>query len=215
MTNSNNQDAINKFHELFYYNRTWSQVYWMGIQTYKCPFDLWIYQEILFEIKPDVIIECGTAFGGTSLFLAHIFDLMQIGKVITIDINEQELLPKHQRIHYLKGSTTSDDTINIVQKLISDNEKVLVILDSAHNKEHVLREIQLYSDLVTVGSYLIVEDSNINGHPVYTDYQPDRGLGPMEAIEEFLGEDSRYIVDSIREKFMFTFNPKGYLKRIH
>jgi cephalosporin hydroxylase len=90
-----------------------------------------------------------------------------------------------------------------------------VILDSAHNNEHVSREMQLYSNLVTVGSYLIVEDSNINGHPVYTDYEPDQGLGPMEAIEEFLSEDSRYIVDSTIEKFMFTFNPKGYLKRIY
>lgn len=93
---------------------------------------------------------------------------------------------------------------------MSGHDSVMVILDSDHRKDHVLKELRAYSQYVTVDSYLIVEDTNINGHPVYPDYGP----GPMEAVEESLKEDDRFAVDRTKEKLLLTFNPGGYLRRV-
>jgi cephalosporin hydroxylase len=86
----------------------------------------------------------------------------------------------------------------------------MAVLDSNHHKEHVLSELRAYSRIVTVGQYLIVEDTNLNGRPVLPEYGP----GPHEAVQEFLAEDRRFEVDRSREKFMMTFNPGGFLKRV-
>ncbi|MFH1943878.1 MAG: CmcI family methyltransferase [bacterium] len=210
-TEKNNVDA---FHKLYYdthiFGKTWGNTFWLGIRARKCPLDLWVYQEIIFELKPDIIIECGTANGGGSLFLANMCDLIHHGEIITIDIEDKEGRPQHQRITYLLGSSISKEIVDQVGQRISNEDKVMVILDSDHSKDHVLKELQLYSQFVTKDSYLIVEDSNINNHPV----APDFGPGPMEAIEEFLKENKDFIVDKNREKFYMTFNPKGYLHRI-
>jgi cephalosporin hydroxylase len=96
-----------------------------------------------------------------------------------------------------------------VRDFVEDREPVVVILDSDHGKDHVLEELRRYAPLVTSGSYLIVEDTNINGHPVL----PDFGPGPMEAVETFLSESDDFSVDTTREKLMLTFNPRGYLRR--
>jgi len=106
-------------------------------------------------------------------------------KVITIDIEEREGKPNHKRITYIIGSSISEETVEKVKKLVKEGEKVLVILDSDHRKEHVLKELRIYSKFVTKGSYIIVEDTNINGNPVFPEYGP----GPMEAVKEFLREN--------------------------
>ena len=85
-----------------------------------------------------------------------------------------------------------------------------MILDSDHSRDHVLAEMRLYADLVPVGGYLLVQDTNINGHPVH----PDFGPGPMEAVEEFLATNDEFEVDRARERMMFTFHPRGYLRRV-
>jgi cephalosporin hydroxylase len=172
--------------------------------------DLVIYQEIIFEIRPGVIIESGTADGGSALFLASICDLIGNGRVITVDIKEREGRPKHKRITYLTGSSTSKEIVEKIGKLVKAGEKVLVILDSDHHEEHVLNELRIYSRFVTKGSYLIVEDTVVNGHPV----EPQYGPGPMEAVEKFLKGNKDFIVDGKREKLYLTFNPGGYLKKI-
>jgi cephalosporin hydroxylase len=208
------KNVIDQFHKLYYdshiFGKTWGNTFWMGIPILKCPFDLWIYQEIIFKLKPDIIIECGTAYGGSALFLASMCDLVNTGKVITIDIKEKEVRPKHKRIKYLLGSSTSEEIVKQVKKFINDKDKVMVILDSDHHKEHVLNELRIYSEFVTKGSYIIVEDTNLNDHPVY----PDFGPGPMEAVGEFLKENKEFIVDRSKEKLYLTFNPKGYLRKI-
>lgn len=208
------KSIVDQFHKLYYdfcmFGKTWSNTFWFGIPTQKCPLDLWIYQEIIYEVKPDVIIECGTANGGSALFLASMCDLVNDGVIITIDIEDREGKPQHKKIKYLLGSSTSEEIVKQVEKLISDKDKVMVILDSDHHKEHVLNELRIYSKFVTKGSYIIVEDTNINGHPV----RPDFGPGPMEAVEEFLKENNNFVIDKSREKFYLTFNPRGYLKRI-
>jgi cephalosporin hydroxylase len=205
------RDFVNGFHRFFYYSdKTWRDSFWLGAQVLKCPFDLWIYQEILFELRPDVIIESGTALGGSALFLASICDLVGNGKVITIDIASREGRPTHERITYLVGSSTSKHTVEQVRKLVADKGKVLVILDSDHEKEHVLQELRIYSRFVSKGSYIVVEDTNINGHPV----DPTFGPGPREAVQQFLKDDGNFKVDKTREKYHLSFNEGGYLKRM-
>lgn len=101
------------------------------------------------------------------------------------------------RITYLLGSSTSQDVVKKVQSLIQDKNSLMVILDSDHNKEHVLMELKIYSQIITKGSYIIVEDTNINGHPVSSHFGP----GPMEAAREFLKGNKNFVIDLSREKY--------------
>jgi cephalosporin hydroxylase len=94
-----------------------------------------------------------------------------------------------------------------VRRRAAGKRSVLVVLDSDHKRDHVLDEMRAYNALVTPGSYMIIEDSNVNGHPVW----PRHGPGPMEAIAEFMQENSEFVIDKKAEKFLFTFNPNGYL----
>jgi cephalosporin hydroxylase len=199
-----------QFHEQYYESGVWRNTFWLGVETFKCPLDLWIYQEILFELRPRYIIECGTAAGGSALFLASLCDLLGSGEVITIDIEERANRPLHRRIKYLRGSSLEQGLVDEVKALIKDAGPVMVILDSDHRKEHVLGELRIYSEMVTAESYLIVEDTNVNGHPVLQTH----GAGPMEAVEQFLRETSEFAPDCAREKFFITFNPKGYLRKL-
>jgi len=207
------RDAVtDAFHILYHTDadNTWLNTQWLGVPALKCPLDLWIYQEIIFETRPDVIVEAGTRLGGSAYFFACVFDLMKHGRVLTIDVQDHPGRPRHERITYLLGSSTSDEMIQEVRSLIREGEKVMVSLDSDHSKTHVLDELSLYGSLVTVGNYLVVEDTDINGHPV----RPKFGPGPMEALEEFLEKKPNFVSDISREKFGMTFNPRGYLKRI-
>lgn len=203
---------VEAFHKLYYDTpkRTWQNTYWMGVPVLKCPLDMWVYQELINEVRPDYIIETGTAFGGSALYMAHVCDQLQKGEVLTVDLRGRpnHTLPKHDRIEYVSGSSTGSNTLAHIRERVGDGT-VLVILDSDHSYEHVIKELRIYGKLVTLGSYMVVEDSNINGHPAH----PDFGPGPMEAIERFLGEQDGFEVDESREKFFMTFNPRGYLRK--
>jgi cephalosporin hydroxylase len=205
--------ALPAFHRLYYYEAeltggTWLDTYWLGVPTAKCPLDLWIYQEILFERRPDVIVETGTAHGGSALYLASICDILDRGRVVTVDVEEQER-PTHARITYLLGSSTDPTVLDAIRSLVGDAERVMVILDSDHRAQHVLDELKSYGELVTPGDYLVVEDTNVNGHPV----SPEHGDGPMEAVNEFLRSGAPFDRDERKEKLLLTFNPRGYLRR--
>ena len=206
-------DVVRDFHKLYYnsylFSKGFANTKWFGIPTLKCPLDLWLYQELIVDLRPHVLIETGTCNGGSALFLASMCDLVGNGRVITVDIEHREGRPTHPRIRYVHGSSVDDKIIAEIRKSIQPDEKVIVFLDSNHEKDHVLEELKLYRDFVTPGSYIIVEDTNINGHPV----SPDFGPGPMEAIEEFLNMDSSFQVDKDKEKFYLTFNPRGFLLR--
>lgn len=205
------QQTTNQFHELYYNSLVWrGYTHWLGVPIQKCPLDLWIYQEIIYSLKPDIIIECGTADGGSALYLAGICELIGKGRVITIDINNSAGRPSNQRILYLTGSSVSKSVVKRVRSEINPQDIVLVILDSDHRKEHVLTEMRIYGGLVSRGSYMIVEDTNINGHPVYSKFGP----GPAEAVEDFLKETKKFVQDRSWEKFFLSFNPKGFLKKI-
>lgn len=204
---------VERFHKLYYESNalggTWRDTFWMGVPLYKCPLDMWIYQEILFDLKPDIIIETGTAFGGSALYLACMCDLLGKGKVITVDVLDRPKKPQHERIEYVLGSSTDEDIVDYLKKSTL-NSKVLVFLDSDHSKRHVLDELRIYGDFVEKGGYMVVEDSNVNGHPI----MPEFGPGPMEALEEFVHENEDFVVDDSKEKFFMTFSPKGYLKKV-
>lgn len=204
-------EVVRLFHQLYYDHpdRTWKNTHWLGTAVSKTPLDLWIYQELIYTLRPDLIVECGTAFGGSARFLASLCDLVNHGEVLTIDIEARER-PAHARIRYLLGSSTDRSVVDIVKRAAQDARSVLVILDSDHHFAHVLEELRLYADIVTSGSYLIVEDGNVNGHPVLADFGP----GPTEAVAQFLSERRDFVVDESCEKFYFSFNPGGYLKKL-
>jgi len=206
-------DIVERFTEAYYegalFGETRADTSWLGVRTDKCPLDLWIYQELLHELRPDLIVETGTAFGGSALYLASLCGLLGNGQVLTIDVQEQEGWPEHPRLEYFRGSSVAPETLEHVRRRAEAAQTVFVVLDSDHRKEHVLEELRLYAPLVTPGSYIVVEDTILNGHPV----SPEFGPGPMEAAEEFLRGDSAFKADRSREKLYLTFNPKGYLRR--
>jgi cephalosporin hydroxylase len=206
---SENSWFITAFWRHFYkrHKRTHDNTFWLGVNAVKPPTDLWVYQEIMYERKPDVIIETGTKYGGTTNFLATICDLMNHGRIISVDIRELDNRPRHPRITYITGSSLADETIGKIKSMVKPGEKVMVILDSDHHYEFVKQEMPLYEQFVTSGQYLIVEDTCVNGNPTYENYGP----GPMEAVLEFLGKHPAYKSDRTREKFWVTYNPKGYL----
>lgn len=182
---------------------------WFGYKTMKSPMDLWTYQEIIVETKPDVVVECGTAYGGSSYFLASMYDLLGRGEVITIDIEARDgYQPTHPRITRLVGSSTDPTLVEDVRRRIG-GRRAMVILDSDHSQAHVAAELAAYGSMVAAGCYLVVEDTNINGHPVV----PEFGPGPMEAVEAFLPTAPEFEVDASRERFLLSLNPRGYLKR--
>ncbi|QQG40199.1 MAG: cephalosporin hydroxylase [Candidatus Aenigmatarchaeota archaeon] len=197
-----------QFHKI-YYNKpdTVQGVHWFGTKVQKLPSDLWMYQEIIHETNPDVIVETGTADGGSAMFFASLFDLRKRGEIVTIDI-----LPckaSHPRVTKLIGSSTDPSIVEKVKKM-ADGKKALVILDSDHGMAHVLKEMESYAALVPIGGYMVVEDTNINGHPV----DPLFGPGPMEAVREFLKGRNDFVADLRRERLLLTMHPGGWLKRV-
>ena len=200
-----------EFLKQFYDSRVWlHDTHWLGVPIFKLPSDLFLYQEIIYELKPDLIIECGTCYGGSALYLASILDLIGKGHVVTIDIFPQPNRPSHDRITYVTASSVSVHAVQTILNMRKPDDVILVILDSDHSKEHVSKELLLYKSIVTTGSYIIVEDTSINGNPLL----PDWGPGPMEAVEEFLTKNSNFIIDESKHKFFISFNPKGFLKKI-
>lgn len=213
---SSEQSMVDSFHKLYYYRDNLSLVLnntkWFGVEVAKTTTDLMTYQEIIFDTKPDVIIETGTYHGGSALFMANMMDLLGKGKVISIDIMDREKNPPmHNRITYIKGDSTSNDIINKVKTLIGNRDKVMVVLDSCHTAAHVKKELELYSPLVSLGCYLVAEDTNLSGHPVEVEYS---GGGPFAAVHDFINKNDEFIIDKNREKYLLTFFPDGFLLRV-
>lgn len=209
----------NDFHILFEKERAWKDESWLGVPICKFPFDMVIFQAIIFKIRPDYIIETGTSFGGSALFYASILELLGHGKVITIDIEDKvdknvfadSIIKKlfKKRIIRLMGDSSDKRNFKKISD-ISSGKKNIVFLDSWHSKEHVLKELNLYSKLVPLGSYIVVEDGCVNGHPVDWEW----GEGPYEATQEFLKNSGIFAADVSWEKLLITNNPHGFLKRV-
>lgn len=194
---------------IFWHSYAWTATTWMGVPAMKYPADAWTYQEIIFETRPDLIIETGTNRGGSALFLANMCDLVGSGQVMTIDLEERPGRPAHSRITYVIGSSITPEIVRRAAAAAAQAGRVMVILDSDHSADHVYQELLAYSPLVTPGCYLVCEDTNVNGHPVYKHHGP----GPMEALRRFLGERPEFEVDRSRESAGMTGNPRGFLRR--
>lgn len=204
------RDPVTQFHKQYYDSEVWrDDTAWFGVPTQKCPLDLWIYQELLYELRPDLIIETGTYSGGSAMYLASLCDLLGNGRIVSVDIAPQDPLPEHPRIEFVTSSSTDPAIVERLRGEAAASSTVMVLLDSDHSYAHVRDELAAYHSMVTPGSYLIVEDSNVNGNPVL----PDFGPGPMEAIDEFLPAHPEFEVDEHCERFMVTFNPRGFLRR--
>lgn len=197
------------FHRAYYAsNHTYLRSHWRGVRILKCPLDLWIYQELLWSTRPDLVIETGTAHGGSAFYFASLFDLMGHGEVLTIDTERQPGLPVHPRITYLNGSSADPAIAARARQAAQGKQRVMVVLDSDHSEAHVLKELRAYSPLVTPGNYLVVEDTHI-GHPI----PPFSQAGPLEAVRVFLKEAPEFEVDHHCERLLMSFNYNGYLKR--
>lgn len=210
MSKSEQGEIVDRFHRLYYEHaeQTWNNTFWHGTRVRKSPLDLWIYQELLVEVRPDVIIETGTYYGGSALFMAGVCDAINTGCIYTIDVRSGDR-PDHARINYLTGSSLDDKIVSTISSTVKPGESVMVILDSDHRKAHVRAEMETYGPLVSPGSFMIVEDTNLNGHPV----NPSFGPGPHEAVLEFLAAHEEFEIDRRPEKFFMTFNPGGFLRR--
>jgi cephalosporin hydroxylase len=207
---------IDDFHKLYYDEEHRSPIInntrWHGIVIQKCPLDLFSYSEIMYEVKPKLIVETGTLHGGSALWFAHMMDLLHgntVWQVLSVDIKQELYLPRHPHIAYLKGSSIDPTMIELIGKFADKLQPVMVILDSDHRAEHVYKELDIYSKFVTPGSYLIVEDTDANGHPIL----PRHGPGPWEAVHDWLPNHPEFEIDKSREKFLMTCNPDGYLRR--
>jgi cephalosporin hydroxylase len=210
------EDVTRAFQKVYYDSQVWhGKTKWLGIPAQQAPTDNWEMQELISEIRPDYIVETGTLYGGTTLFYADVLSQVNPqGKVITIDIapNVEEASKAalwKQYVEVIVGSSVDPKvTDHVIQE--TQDKKVLVTLDSLHTRDHVLKEMEIYSNLITPGGYLVVQDTNINGNPV----EPGVGPGPHEAVQEFLKTHDNFVVDRSREKFLLTFYPGGWLKRV-
>ncbi len=190
------------------------QVSWMGIPTLKNVMDLWIYQELIWEIKPDIIIEFGSFQGGSTLYLAQLLDHLGKGRVLSVDIDHSRFKAEHHRINILTGSTLEQEIITRVWEQAAAG-KVMIIHDADHSHDTVLADLRNYAGLVSRNSYFIVEDGIVDLFPPKTILGDALGgPGPLPAVREFLRENENFVIDRNCERYLLTYNPCGYLKRV-
>lgn len=197
---------------------------WMGRPIIQYPQDMIAMQEIIWELKPDLIIETGIAHGGSLIYYASILELMGHGEVLGVDIDirkhnriEIEKHPMFKRISMIEGSSLDPVIIDKVSAFASGKSKILVTLDSNHTHDHVLKELELYAPFVTKDSYLVAFDTIVEDLP--NDYMPGRpwsqGNNPKTAVWEFLKKNSDFQIDhNIDNKLLISVGPEGYLRRI-
>ena len=197
---------------------------WMGRPIIQYPQDMIAMQEIIWDVKPDLIIETGIAHGGSLIYYASLLELIGKGKVLGIDIDirehnraEIEKHPMAKRISMIQGSAIDTAIIEQVKPYAKDQEVVIVCLDSNHTHDHVLKELQLYSPFVTKASYLVAFDTIVENLPAeMNDNRPwSVGDNPKTAVEAFLKNNNEFIIDEfIDNKLLVSVAPGGYLKRI-
>ncbi|HYE32342.1 MAG TPA: cephalosporin hydroxylase family protein [Methylomirabilota bacterium] len=198
---------------------------WLGRPIIQYPQDMIAMQELIYEVRPDLIIETGIAHGGSLIFYASVLELIGgESEILGIDIDirphNRAEIEKHRmakRIRMIQGSSIDDGIAEQVYASAKGKKKVMVILDSNHTHAHVLRELQLYGKLVTKGSYLVVFDTVVED--MSKDFFPDRpwdvGDNPKTAVREYLRSTDRFVVQNeVENKLLLTVAPEGYLKCI-
>ncbi len=207
--------AIAKYRYTYNFN-------WFGRPIIQLPEDIITMQEIILQVKPELIIETGVAHGGSLIFSASMLELLGQGEVIGIEIemrpHNREGVEKHplsKRITLIEGSSISEEVAEQVRKKAAGKKSVMVFLDSNHTHDHVLKELELYSPLVTKASYLVVFDTGIEDVPegAYSDRPWGKGNNPKTAVWEFLKNNDRFEIDrELESRMMYTVAPDGYLR---
>lgn len=232
-TGMTKQQIIDEFHKLTYsaaYEEglTWQRTRWLGVPLFKMPSDLINLTDVIADVRPALVVETGTAAGGSALFMATFLDAVGAGKILTIDIRATDRnYPAHPRIAYLGGRSSLDREVLAEVQAFHDyyakpksygeepnvmtvpGGPVMVILDSDHAQKHVAKELEAYAGFVTPGSYLIIEDTNVNGHPVLKEHGP----GPREAMDEWLPNHPEFKVDERISRYQL-FSQHSWLRRV-
>jgi len=223
--NDNLKSAAKAFNDASNSNQYSYNFSWMGRPIIQYPQDMIAMQEIIWEVKPDLIIETGIAHGGSLIYYASLLELIGNGEVLGIDIDirahnktEIEKHPMYKRIKMIEGSAISEETLSQVKSAAAGKQKILVCLDSNHTHEHVLRELEMYAPFVSIGSYIVVFDTIVEDLPEnYFKQTRPWGIGnnPKTAVYDFLKANSDFVIDeSIDHKLLISVAPEGYLKRI-
>ncbi|HEX6460194.1 MAG TPA: CmcI family methyltransferase [Thermoleophilaceae bacterium] len=202
------QDLKLEFIDAFWRSGEWHNTQWLGRAVHRAPTDLFAYQELVFRLRPDWIVETRTGSGGRALFLASICDLAGEGQVLSIDGNSLATPPEHPRIKYLHGNAAAPQTAAQARDIVGESPNALVILGGGSNVQ-VLDAFRNYAPFVPVGSYVVVEDTILQGNPVWTDFGP----GPAASVQAILKEGD-FVPDYSLERFGLTFNTGGYLRRV-
>jgi cephalosporin hydroxylase len=197
---------------------------WLGRPIIQYPQDIVAMQEIIWRVKPDLIIETGIAHGGSLVFYASMLQLLGRGMVVGVDVdirshNYAEIVshPLASRIQMIEGSSIESRTIDKIRAVAEKHDTVMVCLDSHHTHEHVARELELYSDFVSRESYLVVFDTVIEylSEGTYPDRPWGKGDNPATAVRAFLERDKRFEIDKeYDQKLLITVTPGGYLRRV-
>jgi cephalosporin hydroxylase len=203
-------------------NKLSYEVTWLGIPIIQLPEDILMVQELIWKVRPEVVIESGVAHGGALILYASILELIGRGKVIGIDIEIRkynrlaiESHPMARRISLIEQSSVDPATLEAVRSMVSPGQRTMVMLDSNHTRDHVREELELYAPLVSPGSYLVVFDEVMtmvsdapNGKP---DWDTDN---PLAAVEDFLAAHPEFVVDRTYERLATTYCRSGFLRRL-
>jgi cephalosporin hydroxylase len=225
LLNMNTEFLIESIRANYSYNFSW-----LGRSIIQYPQDIIAMQEIIWQVKPDLIIETGIAHGGSLIFSASMLELLALcggpadAEVLGVDIEIRphnrkaiEEHPMFRRISMIEGDSTADKVIARVHEKAENHRTVLVCLDSNHTHDHVLKELRAYAPLVRKGSYCVVFDTIIEKMPAcsFPDRPWDVGNNPWTAVQEYLTETDRFEIDEdIPNKLLITVAPDGYLKRV-
>ena len=201
-------ELITTYTEAVYRTLPWKSTTWLGHQIDTPPTDLQAYQELISSVRPDFVVETGTGSGGRTLYLASMCDLIGHGQVVSVDSETGDERPEHDRITYLSGPAHLPETAVQVHDIVGSG-RALVLLGSRTDRHRTSEEFNRYSPLVPVGSYVVVADTIVNGHPVW----PGFGPGPAEAVKQILARNGSFAIDPDMVKYGLTFNPMGYLRR--
>ena len=207
------------FHYLWVYSHRihHHRIKFLGYPIWQSPIDMQIYQELIFKVNPGFILQTGVAQGGSILYFSTLLDLINApaeALVIGIDIKLQDLALTlhHPRIRLIEGDSTDPTVVSQTKALIQASNG-FISLDSNHAQEHVLKELNIYSELVNIGSYIVAEDTHINGHPIYANLLNDPS--PLEAVKKFLRNNHHFIADDkVWQPYLFSYHKYGWLRRI-
>jgi cephalosporin hydroxylase len=199
--------SLREWIDYYQSNIVTKQVHYRGVPTWKNVFDLWVIQEIIHETQPEIVIEIGCKFGGTTLWLSDVMRTVASGSVISVDLKRPRMdFPEN--VQFIEGDSIASGTVAQVQRLCGSH-RTMLLADGNHSADHVFQELVLYGPMVAPGCYFIVEDGIVDVMD-WPQYQP----GPLVAVQRFLSENSSFVTDQRREKFILTYAPGGFLKRV-